>query len=401
MFAAAVVRAAAAGRGSRIAATTAASHHHRLSRTLPSTCSGHLYPSCNTIPHHRQHQQRNIHLTPREIDHLQLHNVGRLAQYRLARGIKLNVPEAVGLITMQMMEKIRDGTTDVATLMETGQSLLGRRQVMPGVAKLVKDVQIEATFPDGTKLLTVHSPIAATDGNMTLALEGSFLPNPDLSVFGDEVEESYPGEVETDAEGQGEEKTITLNSGRPLVELSVTNTGDRPVQVGSHYAFVETNKLLKFDRKVAIGKRLNVPSGASVRFEPGETKTITLVDIGGTKRVVSGNRLTDGIASEDRIDEIMKRVEDQGFLHEEASEVPEGKAYLMERSSYADTYGPTTGDKIRLGDTNLKIKVEYDLTQYGDECKFGGGKSLREGMGQVSEGVRLKESNFCRRWLLL
>jgi urease len=174
-----------------------------------------------------------------------------------------------------------------------------------------------------------------------------------------------------------------LNEGQPLVELSVTNTGDRPVQVGSHYAFVETNKALEFDRRVAIGKRLNVPSGASVRFEPGETKTVTLVEIGGSKRVVTGNRLTDGVASEDRADEIMKRVEDGGFLHSEAAEVPEGTAYVMERSSYADTYGPTTGDIVVLGDTCLRIKVEYDLTAYGDECKFGGGKSLREGMGQV------------------
>ena len=107
----------------------------------------------------RQSQRRFLHLSPREVDHLQLHNAGRLAQYRLARGLRLNVPESVALITMQMMEKIRDGDNDVASLMTMGQSLLGLRQVMPGVAKLVKDVQVEATFPDGTKLVTVHNPI--------------------------------------------------------------------------------------------------------------------------------------------------------------------------------------------------------------------------------------------------
>ena len=169
-----------------------------------------------------------------------------------------------------------------------------------------------------------------------------------------------------------------------MYEVSVTNTGDRPIQVGSHYAFVETNKELEFDRKVAIGKRLNVPSGASVRFEPGETKTVTLVEIGGNKRVVTGNRLTDGIASEDRTDEIMERVVSGGFKHAEAAEVPEGTAYVLQRSSYADMYGPTTGDQVVLGDTSLKISVEKDLTEYGDECKFGGGKSLREGMGQAT-----------------
>jgi urease len=327
----------------------------------------------------KNYTKRWLHLTPREEEHLLLHNVGRLAQYRLARGLRLNLPESIGLITMQMMEKIRDGEDDVATLMETGQSLLGRRQVMPGVHKMIKDVQVEATFPDGTKLLTVHSPIAALDGDMDLALEGSFLPSPSLDVFGEiEEAEEYPGEVITD-----DSEKITLNAGQALVELSVTNTGDRPVQVGSHYVFIETNKALDFDRKVSIGKRLNVPSGASVRFEPGETKTVTLVEIGGAKRVVSGNLLTDGVASEDRTEDIMKRVEEGGFLHSEAAEVPEGTAYVMDRSSYADTYGPTTGDMVVLGDTCLKIKVEKDLTHYGDECKFGGGKSLREGMGQV------------------
>lgn len=323
--------------------------------------------------------RRQLHLSPREVDHLQLHTAGRLAQYRLARGVRLNVPEAVALITMQMMEKIRDGDNDVASLMSMGQTLLGRRQVLPGVPKLVKDVQIEATFPDGTKLLTVHSPIAALDGDMDRALEGSFLPSPALDKFIEMEDDLYaPGEVLVE---QG--NPITINAGSPLVEMSVTNTGDRPIQVGSHYAFVETNKALEFDRRVSIGKRLNVPSGASVRFEPGETKTVTLVEIGGTKRVVSGNRLTDGIASDERADEIMARVAAGNFKHATAAEVPEGMAYVMERSSYADMYGPTTGDCVVLGDTNLKIRVEYDLTEYGDECKFGGGKSLREGMGQV------------------
>ncbi len=337
-------------------------------------------------PQQQQQQQRNLHLTPREIDHLQLHQAGRLAQYRLARGVRLNLPEAVALITMQMMEFIRDGNMAVADLMTLGQSLLGTNQVLPGIPKMVKDVQIEATFPDGTKLLTVHSPISSLNGNLELALKGSFLPVPDVSVFEAQLSDEEksgkltpPGAVLTDPESTG----IVLNQGSALVELSVTNTGDRPIQVGSHYAFVETNKMLEFDRRVSIGKRLNVPSGASVRFEPGETKTVTLVDIGGKQNVVTGNRLTDGLASSDRVDEIMKRVEEGGFKHVTAMEVPEGKPCVVDRSSYADMYGPTTGDKVCLGDMNLQIQVEYDLTAYGDECKFGGGKSLREGMGQV------------------
>jgi len=327
---------------------------------------------------------RFLHLTPREIDHLQLHSAGRLAQYRLARGLRLNHPEAVALITMQMMEKIRDGTHSVAELMSMGQQLLGLNQVQPGVASLVSNVQVEATFPDGTKLLTVHSPIAQLDGNLELALEGSFLPVPPLTDFQVMADTEFlPGSV-LPAQDQG---PITLNPGRALIELAVTNSGDRPIQVGSHYAFVETNRALVFDRALSIGKRLSVPSGASVRFEPGETKTVTLVDLGGTRTVRSGNLLTDGAATNDRTDEIMQRVLEQGFGHAAtttSTAVPEGRAYTVERAAYADMYGPTKGDRIVLGDTCLKIQVEHDYTAYGDECKFGGGKTLREGMGQAT-----------------
>ena len=96
-----------------------------------------------------------MHLTPHEIDKLLLHNVGFLAQKRLARGVRLNYPETVGLIATQVLEFIRDGRT-VAELMNVGRQLLGRKQVMPGVPEMVLEVQVEGTFPDGTKLVTVH-----------------------------------------------------------------------------------------------------------------------------------------------------------------------------------------------------------------------------------------------------
>ena len=99
--------------------------------------------------------QRCMHLSPRELDHLQLAQVGFVAQRRLARGVRLNAPEATALIATQMLELIREGTA-VSTLMETGKQLLGRRQVQAGVADMVAEVQVEGTFPDGTKLLTVR-----------------------------------------------------------------------------------------------------------------------------------------------------------------------------------------------------------------------------------------------------
>jgi urease len=355
--------------------------------SLPSSSSSGGWNGSLSLPPRSssasRQQRRYLHLSPREVDHLQLHQAGRLAQYRLARGLRLNHPEAVALIAMQMMEEIRNGQHSVAELMTLGQSLLGRRQVQPGVPAMIGQVQVEATFPDGTKLLTVHSPIAATDGNLDAALAGSFLPVPDLAVFAsaddDDDALGKPGQVTT-ATDDG----IALNVGRDLIELSVTNTGDRPIQVGSHYAFVETNKALQFDRRAAIGYRLNVPSGASVRFEPGEQKRVTLCALGGAQIVQTGNRLTDGPAGDpSRHDEILQRCLDQGFLHEpDGDPVTPGQPTVVPRSTYADMYGPTVGDRVRLGDTGLEIAVEKDFTVYGDECKFGGGKTIREGMGQ-------------------
>ena len=97
-------------------------------------------------------------LTPREKDKLLLYTAGLVAERRLARGLKLNYPEAVALISMQIVEGARDGRT-VAQLMQVGRTIVSRDQVMEGVAEMVDEVQVEATFPDGTKLVTVHEPI--------------------------------------------------------------------------------------------------------------------------------------------------------------------------------------------------------------------------------------------------
>lgn len=91
-----------------------------------------------------------------------------------------------------------------------------------------------------------------------------------------------------------ENQFITLNNGRPTITLKVSNTGDRPVQVGSHFHFFEVNKCLQFDRKQGYGKRLDIPSGTAVRFEPGEEKEVTLTELGGNKAVFGLNGLTLG-----------------------------------------------------------------------------------------------------------
>src|SRR5580693_7698310 len=113
-----------------------------------------------------------MHLTPRDIDKLILHGAGFLAQKRLARGVRLNYPEAVGLLATQLLELIREGRS-VADLMDMGRRILGRVHVMEGVAEMLSEVQVEGTFPDGTKLVTVHQPVALERVDLSLALHGS------------------------------------------------------------------------------------------------------------------------------------------------------------------------------------------------------------------------------------
>ncbi|TAK93554.1 MAG: urease subunit gamma [Aquabacterium sp.] len=100
-----------------------------------------------------------MELTPREKDKLLIFTAALLAERRMARGLKLNYPEAVALITAFIMEGARDGKS-VAALMSEGKTVLSREQVMEGVPDMIPDIQVEATFPDGTKLVTVHQPIA-------------------------------------------------------------------------------------------------------------------------------------------------------------------------------------------------------------------------------------------------
>lgn len=199
-----------------------------------------------------------MNLTPREKDKLLVAMAAMVARRRLERGVKLNHPEAVALITDFVVEGARDGKS-VAELMEAGAHVLTADQVMEGVAEMIHDVQVEATFPDGTKLVTVHEPIRGASGRV------------------------QPGEVMT-AEGE-----IVMNEGRETVTLTVSNTRDRPIQVGSHYHFAEANPGLDFDRAKARGMRLDIPAGTAVRFEPGQTREVRLVALGGD-RIVYGFR---------------------------------------------------------------------------------------------------------------
>lgn len=193
-------------------------------------------------------------LSAHEVDKLSLSNTGFLAQKRLASGLRLNIPESIALLVFQVLELARSGKYSVAQLMSLGRTMLGQRQVIPGVASILDEVQIEATFPDGTKLVTLHDPIACTNGDLDLCLKGSFLPVPNLEVFSASHPENglIPGAIHP-LDGH-----IVLNAGRNSVLLKVINCSDRPIQVGSHYHFIETNPMLCFDRRASYGKRLNM-----------------------------------------------------------------------------------------------------------------------------------------------
>jgi urease subunit gamma/beta len=242
-----------------------------------------------------------MRLSPKEIEKLMLHNAGFLAQKRYARGLKLNYPESIALISAQLLEFIREGAS-VAELMDKGKKFLGVDDVMEGVAEMVDEVQIEGTFPDGTKLVTVHHPICNTGLTNGFALYGSGLTKQKSQIVVDNIVNPSP------ASTQLQDGDIILNEGRVTVSLEVINAGDRPIQVGSHYLFAETNSSLKFDRMATIGFRLDIPAGTAVRFEPGERKTVQLVEIAGQKIVYGGNNLTNGEVKESRRDEIKQRI---------------------------------------------------------------------------------------------
>ena len=115
-----------------------------------------------------------------------------------------------------------------------------------------------------------------------------------------------PGEVRTSDDG------VVINEGRETATVEVSNTGDRPVQVGSHFHFFEVNRALAFNRAAAYGRRLDIPAGTAVRFEPGETKEVSLVDVGGKRRIVGFNGLTEGTVREGS-DEAVERAKERGF----------------------------------------------------------------------------------------
>jgi len=218
-------------------------------------------------------------LTNREQEKLMIYTASKLAVERKEKGLKLNFPEANAIISSFILEGAREGKS-VAQLMVDATKVLKADDVMPGVASMMHMVQTEATFDDGTKLVTVHNPIPV---NQTEITPGEYFIN--------------EGEIE-------------LNEGSEVTTIEVENVGDRPIQVGSHYHFFETNAFLDFNRELAYGQRLNIPSGTSVRFEPGSKKLIEVVPFKGKRYIAGFNGLVNGYLDEEETKEkAMKNLE--------------------------------------------------------------------------------------------
>jgi urease subunit gamma/beta len=229
-------------------------------------------------------------LTPTELERLIIFTAAELARRRKEKGLKLNHPEAHAYIADALLEGAREGRP-LAELMGWGATLLDADDVLPGVARLMPMIQVEGLFPDGTKLITIHDPI-----------------RPGAESVADDPD-CRPGEIIA-AEGE-----IELNAGRRKLSLTALNTGDRPVQVGSHFHFFEANKALDFDRRAAFGMRLDIPAGTAVRFEPGESREVALVEVGGTGEVTGLNALTEGSIHADEVrDAAIARGRTRGFL---------------------------------------------------------------------------------------
>ncbi|MGW0785352.1 urease subunit gamma [Streptomyces sp. NPDC002913] len=202
-----------------------------------------------------------MRLTPTERDRLLLFGAAELARARRARGLRLNVPEATALIADTVCEAARDGRR-LAEAVEAARAVLGPDDVLPGVADVVTEVQVEAVFDDGSRLAVV----SALFGGSTLGDEapGALLPGP------------------------------ATPEPEPAVRLTVRNTATVPVSVTSHFHFFEANPRLDFDRAAAYGMRLSAPAGSSVRFGPGESAEAALVPIGGDRIAIGFAGLVDG-----------------------------------------------------------------------------------------------------------
>ena len=192
---------------------------------------------------------RSVQLNPTEDDRLRVFLAAQLARETVARGLPLNAPEAVALVCDEMHLSARAGHA-WEEIVAAGTTVASSTPVLEGVANLVPEIRLEVLLEEGTRLVVLREPFGPADP------EG-------------------PGGVRF---GEGD---VPLVPGRARRRALVTNTGDKPVRVSSHFPFWQTNPSLDFDREAARGFRLDLPAGDSLRWGPGETRDVGLVSYGG------------------------------------------------------------------------------------------------------------------------
>ncbi|MBM7279284.1 urease subunit beta [Gordonia rubripertincta] len=197
-----------------------------------------------------------MHLTPTEFERLTVFTAAEMARRNLDSGVPLSHPEAVALITDEVMLAARRDLPFHAVV-DHACSLLTDAQVMPGVAEMIGQVMVDAPFAEGTKLVTVTDPIRLTSSDTS-------------------VDRVTPGEV---IAGSGDVEFFVDD----VIHVTVVNRGDRDIQVRSHSHFFETNRALDFDRRAAWGRKLAVTAGSGVRFEPGIPVEVSLVPFAGAR----------------------------------------------------------------------------------------------------------------------
>jgi urease subunit gamma/beta len=191
-----------------------------------------------------------MYLSPADEERLRVFAAAELARRTLARGLRLNAPEAVALACDEMHLAARAGGT-FADVLAAGRKAVAERQLLPGVAALVDEIRLEVVLDEGTRLVVLHSP------------------------WGTAGDPDGPGAIRHAGEA------IELHAGMQRRRLTVRNLSARPVRVSAHYPFWRVNPRLEFDRAAAQGFHLDIPAGASVRWGPGEAKEVGIVRYAG------------------------------------------------------------------------------------------------------------------------
>lgn len=200
-----------------------------------------------------------MELTPSELDRLLIFNVAQLAQSRRARGVKLNKPEAVALISNAVIESARDGASHSEAL-QAGLTAVAESDLLPGIGPLLSGIAVEAVFSDGRRLVVVDYESADAD---------------------------VPGKVTR-------LKPVSLGTDLDVTSVVVINESEIQISVTTHMHFFEANPKLRFDRIASYGKHLHIPAGEHVDFPPGAEVSVNLVPISGNRVLIGFAGLVDG-----------------------------------------------------------------------------------------------------------